>query len=58
MKRIFSLILCLLLVAVWAVPVAAADPEIIFTVESFNHPGFTMEVVEGETLMSCYNSIS
>ena len=58
MKRIFSLILCLLLVAVWAVPVSAADPEIIFTDESFYHPGFTMEVDEGETLLSCYNSIS
>jgi hypothetical protein len=58
MKRIFSLILCLLLVAVWAVPVSAADPEIIFTDESFYHPGFTMEVDEGETLMSCYHSIS
>ena len=42
MKRIFSLILCLLLVAVWAVPVSAADPEIIFTDESFYPPGFTM----------------
>ena len=58
MKRVFSLILCLLLVAVWALPVSAADPEIIFTDESFYHPGFTMEVDEGETLMSCYNSIS
>ena len=58
MKRIFSLILCLLLVAVWAMPVSAADPEIIFTDESFYHPGFTMEVDKGETLMSCYNSIS
>ena len=58
MKRIFCLILCLLLVAVWAVPVSAADPEIIFTDESFYHPGFTMEVDTGETLMSCYNSIS
>ena len=58
MKRIFSLILCLLLVAAWAVPVSAADPEIIFTDESFYHPGFTMEVDTGETLMSCYNSIS
>ena len=58
MKRTFSLILCLLLVAVWAVPVSAADPEIIFTDESFYHPGFTMEVDTGETLLSCYNSIS
>ena len=58
MKRIFSLILCLLLVAVWAVPASAAEPEIIFTDESFYHPGFTMEVDKGETLMSCYNSIS
>ena len=58
MKRIFCLILCLLLVAVWAVPVSAADPEIIFTDESFYHPGFTMEVDTGETLMSCYNSTS
>ena len=33
MKRIFSLILCLLLVAVWTVPVSAADPEIIFADE-------------------------
>ena len=31
MKRIFSLILCLFLAAVWAVPVSAAEPEIIFT---------------------------
>ncbi len=58
MKRIFSLILYLLLVAAWAMPVSAADPEIIFTDESFYHPGFTMEVDKGETLMSCYNSIS
>ena len=58
MKRIFSLILCLFLAAVWAVPVSAAEPEIIFTDESFYHPGFTMEVDKGETLMSCYNSTS
>ena len=56
MKRVFSLILCLLLVAAWAVPVSAAEPEIIFTDESFYHPGFTMEVDTGKTLMSCYNN--
>ena len=56
MKRVFSLILCLLLVAMWAVPVSAAEPEIIFTDESFYHPGFTMEVDTGKTLMSCYNN--
>ena len=56
MKRVFSLILCLLLVAVWALPVSAAGPEIIFTDESFHHPGFTMEVDQGATLMSCYNN--
>mgnify|MGYP003290674656 CR=1 FL=1 len=58
MKRVFTMILCLLLMAAWAVPVSAAEPEIIFTDESFYHPGFTMEVDKGETLMSCYNSIS
>ena len=56
MKRVFSLILCLLLVAAWAVPVSAAGPEIIFTDESFHHPGFTMEVDKGATLESCYNN--
>ena len=56
MKRVFSLILGLLLAAAWAVPVSAAGPEIIFADESFYHPGFTMEVDQGATLMSCYNN--
>ena len=58
MKRLLSLCLCLMLLSALAVPVSAADPEIIFTDESFYHPGFTMEVDTGETLMSCYNSTS
>ena len=58
MKRVFCIFLCLLLLSALVVPVSAADPEIIFTDESFYHPGFTMEVDTGETLMSCYNSTS
>ena len=58
MKRIISFLLCVMLLASLTVPVSAAGPEIIFTDESFYHPGFTMEVDKGETLMSCYNSTS
>ena len=58
MKRLLSICLCLMLLSALVIPVSAADPEIIFTDESFYHPGFTMEVDTGETLMSCYNSIS
>ena len=58
MKRLLSICLCLMLLSALVIPASAADPEIIFTDESFYHPGFTMEVDEGETLMSCYNSIS
>ena len=58
MKRVFCIFLCLMLLSALIVPVSAADPEIIFTDESFYHPGFTMEVDTGETLLSCYNSIS
>ena len=58
MKRLLSLCLCLMLLSALVVPVSATDPEIIFTDESFYHPGFTMEVDTGETLMSCYNSTS
>ena len=56
MKRIISFLLCVMLLASLAVPVSAASPEIIFTDESFYHPGFTMEVDKGATLMSCYNN--
>ena len=58
MKRFLSICLCLMLLSALVVPASAADPEIIFTDESFYHPGFTMEVDTGETLMSCYNSTS
>ena len=53
MKRIISFLLCVMLLASLAVPVSAAEPEIIFTDESFYHPGFTMEVDKGKTLESC-----
>ena len=56
MKRIISFLLCVMLLASLAVPVSAAEPEIIFTDESFYHPGFTMEVDKGKTLESCYNN--
>ena len=56
MKRIISFLLCVMLLASLTVPVSAAEPEIIFTDESFYHPGFTMEVDKGATLMSCYNN--
>ena len=56
MKRIISFLLCVMLLASLAVPVSAASPEIIFTDESFYHPGFTMEVDRGATLTSCYNN--
>lgn len=52
MKKVISLLLCVMLLASLTVPVSAAGPEIIFTDESFHHPGFTMEVDKGETLMS------
>ena len=58
MKRLLSICLCLMLLSALVIPVSAAEPEIIFTDESFYHPGFTMEVDTGETLMSCYNSTS
>ena len=56
MKRIISFLLCVMLLASLTVPVSAAEPEIIFTDESFYHPGFTMEVDKGKTLESCYNN--
>ena len=56
MKKIISLLLCLVLMTALSAPVSAAGPEIIFTDESFYHPGFTMEVDKGATLMSCYNN--
>jgi len=56
MKRIISFLLCVMLLASLTVPASAAEPEIIFTDESFYHPGFTMEVDKGATLMSCYNN--
>ena len=56
MKRIISFLLCVMLLASLTVPVSAASPEIIFTDESFYHPGFTMEVDKGKTLESCYNN--
>ena len=56
MKRIISFLLCVMLLASLAFPVSAASPEIIFTDESFHHPGFTMEVDKGATLESCYNN--
>ena len=56
MKRIISFLLCVMLLASLTVPVSAASPEIIFTDESFYHPGFTMEVDRGATLESCYNN--
>ena len=56
MKRIISFLLCVMLLASLTVPVSAAEPEIIFTDESFYHPGFTMEVDKDATLMSCYNN--
>lgn len=56
MKRIISFLLCVMLLASLTVPVSAAEPKIIFTDESFYHPGFTMEVDQGATLMSCYNN--
>ena len=56
MKRIISFLLCVMLLASLTVSVSAAEPEIIFTDESFYHPGFTMEVDKGKTLESCYNN--
>ena len=56
MKRIISFLLCVMLLASLTVPVSAAEPEIMFTDESFYHPGFTMEVDKGKTLESCYNN--
>ena len=56
MKRIISFLLCVMLLASLTVPVSAASPEIIFTDESFYHPGFAMEVDRGKTLESCYNN--
>ena len=57
MKKCLSLMLCLVMLASLIVPARAADgPRIIFTEESYYAPGFTVEVDEGATLMSCYNN--
>ena len=56
MKRIISLLLCLVLMTVLAAPVSAASPEIIFTADSGFTPGCTVTVDKGETLLSCYNN--
>ena len=56
MKRIISLLLCLVLMTALAVPVSAASPEIIFTADSGFTPGCTVSVDTGATLMSCYNN--
>ena len=56
MKKCLSLMLCLVMLASLIVPARAADgPRIIFTEESYYAPGFTVEVDEGATLLSCYN---
>ena len=57
MKKCLSLMLCLVMLASLIVPAHAADgPRIIFTEESYYAPGFTVEVDEGATLLSCYNN--
>ena len=56
MKRIISFLLCVMLLASLAVPVSAAEPEIIFTADSGFTPGCTVTVDTGETLLSCYNN--
>ncbi len=56
MKRLFSIALCLILMMSLVVPAKAANPEIVFTDESFYHPGFSMTVDKGKTLESCYNN--
>ena len=56
MKRIISLLLCLVLMTALAAPVSAASPEIIFTADSGFTPGCTVSVDTGATLMSCYNN--
>ena len=57
MKKCLSLMLCLVMLASLIVPARAADgPRIIFTEESYYAPGFTVEVDEGATLLSCYNN--
>ena len=56
MKRIISLLLCLVLMTALAAPVCAASPEIIFTADSGFTPGCTVTVDKGETLLSCYNN--
>ena len=56
MKKCLSLMLCLVMLASLIVPARASDgPRIIFTEESYYAPGFTVEVDEGATLLSCYN---
>lgn len=44
MKRMISFLLCLILMAGWALPVSAAVPEIIFTGDSGFAPGCTVTV--------------
>ena len=56
MKRIISLLLCLVLLTALSAPVSAASPEIIFTADSGFTPGCTVTVDTGETLLSCYNN--
>ena len=56
MKRLLSLLLCLILLTTLVVPASAAAPEIIFTDESFYHPGFTMEVDQDATGESIFDN--
>lgn len=56
MKRIISLLLCLVLLTVLSAPVSASSPEIIFTADSGFTPGCTVTVDKSETLLSCYNN--
>ena len=53
MKRIISLLLCLVLMTALAAPVSAAAPEIIFTADSGFTPGCTVtvdEIATGESI--------
>ena len=53
MKRIISLLLCLVLLTALAAPVSAAAPEIIFTADSGFTPGCTVtvdEIATGESI--------
>ena len=53
MKRIISLLLCLVLMTALAAPVSAASPEVIFTADSGFTPGCTVtvdEIATGESI--------